>query len=552
MAGMEPTAETLEIATPLEGLDSLSSILPLWAAIPLFLIIGAVAGVAAYRLYRTGIRKAAQDEADEILQEAKDAVELQALEEKERVQEIETELWAKEEKQMLKSEERIEELEELVQEKKQKADNTYSQERQKTVAHENEVKKGEKQIQDLDQEHQKIKNSLKQLEAQLAEKLSVRLGTNPTQAQQDFTAIIIEESRKRAYEVSERFEEDVKEHQETIAKQILALTLDRFARAYCAERGISGVYFETPEQRRVLVDEKRENIKAIEELTGCEIFVQDDMELIGVAGFDPVRRELTRRVLERCLKEKKPLNPDAIRRIGENQKREILGQIKRDGDNLAKELKLEGLHPEIRQMMGSLRFRYSFTQNQYFHCGEVGWLAGLLAAELRSTDLKKARRSGMLHDLGKAMDHELEGGHAVIGADFIQKRNEAADIVHAVKAHHYDEQPSTDMAFLVIAADAISGARPGARRSTIESYNQKVTELENIALGFHGVTDCFVLSGGRECRVLVNSRQVDDIQALKLSNDIAKKIEAECNYPGQIKVVVVRETLVTETTKVHA
>lgn len=544
--------EPLETTANLEGLDSLNSILPLWAAIPLFLLIGAGLGILAYRFYRNSIRKAAQDEADEIVQEAKDAVEIQLLEEKERVLEIETELWAKEEKHMLKSEERIEELEELVQEKKQKADNTYSLERQKTVNYEAEIKKGEKQIHDLDQEHQKIKASLKQLEAQLAEKLSVRLNTDPTAAQHDFTSIIIEESRKRAYEVSERFEEDVKEHQETIAKQILALTLDRFARAYCPERGISGVYFETPDQRRILVDEKRENIKAIEDLTGCEIFVQDDMELIGVAGFDPVRRELTRRVLERCLKEKKPLTPDAIRKIGENQKREILGQIKRDGDNLAKELKLEGLHPEVRQMMGSLRFRYSFTQNQYFHCGEVGWLAGLLAGELRSVDLKKARRSGMLHDLGKAMDHELEGGHAVIGADFIQKRNEAADVVHAVKAHHYDEQPSTDMAFLVIAADAISGARPGARRSTIESYNQKVTELENIAMGFKGVTDCFVLSGGRECRVLVNSRQVDDIQALKLSSEIAKKIEAECNYPGQIKVVVVRETLVTETTKVHA
>jgi ribonucrease Y len=203
-------------------------------------------------------------------------------------------------------------------------------------------------------------------------------------------------------------------------------------------------------------------------------------------------------------------------------------------------------------MMGSLRFRYSFTQNQYFHCGEVGWLAGLLAAELRGVDIKKARRSGMLHDLGKAMDHELEGGHAVIGADFIQKRNEAADVVHAVKAHHYDEQPSSDMAFLVIAADAISGARPGARRSTVESYNQKVTELEAIARSFDGVTDCYILSGGREVRVMVNSKKIDDTKALRLSHDIAERIENECNYPGQIKVVIVRETLVAESTRAHA
>jgi len=155
----------------------------------------------------------------------------------------------------------------------------------------------------------------------------------------------------------------------------------------------------------------------------------------------------------------------------------------------------------------------------------------------------------MLHDLGKAMDHELDGGHAVIGANFIQARGESPDIIHAVKAHHYDEQPSTDLAFLVIAADAISGGRPGARRSTIESYNQKVTELERIARSYDGVTDCYVLSGGRECRVIVNSKKVDDAKSLVLSQQIAKQIEEECNYPGQIKVVVVRETAVSESTR---
>jgi ribonucrease Y len=453
---------------------------------------------------------------------------------------------------MLETEERIEELEELVQEKKQKADNRYSQERQKTVQHENEVKEGEAQVQAQDQSLQKIKAELQRMGEELAQKLATRLQTTPDQAKSELIQQLIIEAEKRAFEAAQEYEEEVKEHAEPMAKEILDTALIRFQRAYSAERGIAPVYFENPNQRHILVDEKGENIKALTEVTGCDIIVDPSMEMIGVAGFDPVRRELTRRTLERCLKEKKPLNPETIKRLAENQKREILNQIKRDGDNLAKELKLDGLHPEIRQMMGSLRFRYSFTQNQYFHCGEVGWLAGLLAAELRGVEPKKARRAGMLHDLGKAMDHELEGGHAVIGADFIQKRNEAPDIVHAVKAHHYDEQPSTDMAFLVIAADAISGARPGARRSTIESYNQKVTELEAIARSFDGVTDCYILSGGREVRVIVNSKKIDDFKALKMSHDMAEKIENECNYPGQIKVVVVRETLVSETTKVHA
>ena len=535
-----------------ELLNSLSSAWPVWAAGGVALLFGVLFGYLIYGIFQASILKMAQNEAEDILQDARDAADIRLLEEKERTQEIEVELWAKDEKMMLETEERIEELEELVQEKKQKADNRYSQERQKTVQHENEVKEGEAQVQAQDQSLQKIKSELKRLGEELAQKLATRLQITPDQAKDELIQQLIQETEKRAFEKAKEYEEDIKEHSEPLAKEILDIALMRFARAYCPERGIAPVYFETPDQRRILVDEKGENLKALTEVTGCDIIVDPQMEMIGVAGFDPVRRELTRRTLERCLREKKPLGPEQIKKFAENQKREILNQIKRDGDNLAKELRLEGLNPEIRQMMGSLRFRYSFTQNQYFHCGEVGWLAGLLAAELGGVMPKKARRAGMLHDLGKAMDHELEGGHAVIGADFIQKRNEAPDIVHAVKAHHYDEQPSTDMAFLVIAADAISGARPGARRSTIESYNQKVTELEAIARSFDGVTDCYILSGGREVRVIVNSKKVDDIKALKMSHDMAEKIENECNYPGQIKVVIVRETLVSETTKVHA
>ena len=180
----------------------------------------------------------------------------------------------------------------------------------------------------------------------------------------------------------------------------------------------------------------------------------------------------------------------------------------------------------------------------------MGWLCGLLASEL-NVDIRKARRSGLLHDIGKSMDHAAEGGHAVIGANFISARGEEAEIVHNVRAHHYDEQPATDTAFLVIAADAISGARPGARRSTIESYNQKVSELQDIARSHPGVTDAYVLSGGRELRVFVNARKVDDPQAYEMSRKIATRIEDECSYPGSIKVVILRETVLTENTMGH-
>ncbi|WP_374033206.1 Rnase Y domain-containing protein [Bdellovibrio bacteriovorus] len=515
-------------------------------------IIGIVAGGglgwALHKFFRARTLRLAREEAQDILDEANEVIELRNLEEKERIQEIEMELWTKVEPEMLKSEGRIEDLQEVANEKKAKADAIVQEEKKKLQDREADVKVQEQALRGQEAELGKLKETQKALNQELVQKLTERLGTSAEEFKTQLKNQMEEESRRRAARMIQETEADTKEHAESEAKRILSLVIDRFARPYCAERGIGAVNFPDAHIRKLFCDPAGNNIKAVQDACGCDIIVEEGMEMVGVAGFDPVRRELTRRTLERIFKEKKNINPDFIRKIAENQKKELFKNIKHDGDSLAKELKLEGLNAEIRQMMGSLRYRYSFTQNQYFHCGEVGWLAGLMAAEL-GIDIKKARRVGMLHDIGKSMDHTIEGGHAVIGADFIAARGEAADVVHAVKAHHFDEQPSTDHAFLVIAADAVSGARPGARRSTIESYNQKVSELQDIARSFPGVTDCFVLSGGRECRVMVNGKKVDDTQAMDLSRKIAARIEEECNYPGSIKVVVVRETVVTEQTR---
>lgn len=514
------------------------------------LIVGGGLGFALRKYANSYTIKKAKQEAADIIDEAQEAIEIRALEEKERVQEIELEMWSKVEPEMLKVETRLEELQEIVDEKKQKHDAALAEERKKTQAHENETRQQEKAVQAQEAELQKIRAQQKTLNDDFTRRLSEKLQTTPEEIKKHIGETLEQETRQRLQKWAEEYEEETKEHAEIRAKRILDVALDRFARPYCAERGIGAVNFPDANARKLLCDAAGENIKTLQEVGGCDIIVEPEMEMVGVAGFDPVRRELTRRILERVLKEKKNINPDFIRKIAENQKKELFRQIKADGDAIAKELRQQDLHPEIKQMMGSLRYRYSFTQNQYFHCGEVGWLAGLLAAELK-IDIKKARRSGLLHDIGKSMDHAVDGGHAVIGADFIQARNESPDVVHAVRAHHYDEQPSTDHAFVVIAADAISGARPGARRSTIESYNQKVSELQDIARSFEGVTDCYVLNGGREIRVMVNSRKVDDSHTLTLGRKIATRIEEECNYPGQIKVVIVRETVVSESTKAH-
>lgn len=512
------------------------------------LIIGGGLGWFLFRLQRAVVLTRAESEADEIVREVRDELDIQELERQERIQEIEAEFWGKAEPDLLKYEEKIEGLQESVDERKQTTDTAYSQERQKLVELERQIKSKEDSVRSKEKNYEQRRQEFANRQGDFVVALNKKLGTESKTVVAEISQQLENEARESTRKWVEIVEEDVKTHAETRAKQIIDVALDRFARPYCAERGIGAVHFPDANVRKLLCDPEGKNMKLVSELCGCDVIVEDDSEQIGVAGFDPVRRELTRRVLERLLKDKRPQTPDHIKKVVDQQRKELTNQIKKDGDNVARELGLERLHPEVRQMMGSLRYRYSFTQNQHFHCAEVGWLCGLLASELR-VHTKMARRAGLLHDIGKSMDHAMEGGHAIIGANFIQARGEDKDTVHAVRAHHFDETPSTDTAFLVIAADAISGARPGARRSTIEAYNQKVSELQDIARSFQGVTDCVVLSGGRELRVFVNSKKVDDVQALDLSRKMAHRIEEECSYPGQIKVMVVRETAITESTQ---
>jgi ribonucrease Y len=325
---------------------------------------------------------------------------------------------------------------------------------------------------------------------------------------------------------------------------LLTMAINRFARPYCPERGIGYLNFESEEQKARMLADNQTHLRTAEKLCGVDLAYDEPHNAINVYGFDPVRRELGRATVHRMMTERQ-LSPQKIEQIITRTKKELFQRILNDGQKITKELRLDNVHPEVKNMMGALRYRYSFTQNQYFHCAEVGFLAGLLASEL-GVPLKDARRAGMLHDIGKAMDHSTDGGHAVIGADFIKQHGEADHVVHAVRAHHFDEQPSTDLAFLVIAADAISGARPGARRSTAQSYTQKIQDLQTISRGFDGVIDTHVLSAGREVRVYVDGNKLDDWKSLELSRQIAKKIEDEMQYPGQIKVTVVRETQAVE------
>lgn len=526
----------------------------------IYLLIGLFVGSATLFLLFYFIRKQiiteAREEAQDLIKEAQEQFNSEEQERKERVQEIELEAWAEVEELHLAMEQKCEDLETKVSDKKVLYDEKHKTLRASLMLKENELRDSSIKLNSRQNEINEIVKTQKEQEDVLKKNLLSKTNLNEDDLINEIRTKLIEQAAVDYTKAAETFEQETKEFSEQKAKRILALVIDRFRKEMSTERGIAASYFPTEDVRKVFCENLKENIQAIQNISGCDIYIDENPEPdrwdnIQIIGYDPVRRELTRRIFERIFrdieKHKRKVNPQEIQRVGENIKNELLNQIKRDGDAICKELGLQNVHPEIRQVMGSLRFRYSYTQNQYFHCAEVGWFAGLLSAEL-GNEVKIGRRAGMLHDLGKALDHELDGSHAVIGADFISTRNEKENIIYAVRAHHHDVPPTEDLDFVVIAADAISGGRPGARRSTVETYTQKVSGLQEISKRYHGVTDVFVLNGGRECRVLVNSRLVNDIDALKISQNIAKTIEDEMQYPGQIKVVVVRETITSEST----
>jgi len=519
------------------------------------LAIGSALTFFAKTLTKKMILRDAQSDAQELLKEAQDQFQLEEEERNEIQQEIELESWSKVEEQHLLIEGKCADLEQQIAERKKTHEESDKNQRQGLIKFESDLRDQSIKLNDHQKSFQDFLNSFNQTKDDYKKTLAHKTQLKESDVIQEITHKMITEATQDYENYIQTFEDENKEFAEAKAKRILGLCIDRFTKEMSTERNIASSYFPDEKIRSLFMQNGADNIKAIEETTGCDILIDnqpdpDRILNIQVIGYDPVRRELTRRLFERLFRDiektNKPLQPDYIRKTGDNLKNELVKQIKKDGDLIAKELNFPNMHPEIKQVMGSLRYRYSYTQNQYFHCAEVGWFASLLAAEIRD-DIRKSKRAGLLHDLGKALDHQFDGSHAVIGADFIAERGEDPEVIHAVRAHHYDVQPENPMDFIVIAADAISGGRPGARRSTMETYTQKVTGLQEISKRFSGVTDVFVLNGGRECRVLVNSRQVDDLGALQIAEKIAKTIEDEMQYPGQIKVVVVRETVYSET-----
>ncbi len=379
---------------------------------------------------------------------------------------------------------------------------------------------------------------------QLVEEQMARLeqvsGMTGEEARQHLIETMESQARHDAAKRIKQIEDEARESADKKAKEILSLAIQRYAGDYVAEKTVSVVPLPSDEMKGRIIGREGRNIRAIEAAAGIDLIIDDTPEAVIISGFNPVRREIARLALEKLVTDGR-IHPARIEEIVQKAEEDVNQSIRESGEQATFDVGVHGIHPEVVKLIGRLKYRTSYGQNILKHSLEVAFLCGVMAAEL-GINVKQAKRAGLLHDLGKAVDHEVEGSHAMIGADLARKYGESPEIVHAIAAHHEEEKPSTVLAVLVQAADALSGARPGARREMLETYVKRLEELERIGTSFEGVDSCYAIQAGREIRVMVSSDQVSDAHSHVLAKDIASKIEAEMTYPGQIKVNVIRET----------
>lgn len=380
-------------------------------------------------------------------------------------------------------------------------------------------------------------DSLKRSQLDMLERIS---GFTKEQAK-DYLLSALEEdlTHEKAVKIME-YEQKTKDESETIAREIIATAIQRCAADHSAEATVSVVTLPNDEMKGRIIGREGRNIRTLETITGVDLIIDDTPEAITVSCFDPVRREIARKTLEKLIADGR-VHPARIEELYEKSRKEVEHTIKQTGERAAIDAGVNGIHPELIRQLGKLKYRTSYGQNVLNHSLEVSYIAGLMAAEL-GADVKTAKRAGLLHDIGKALDHEMEGSHIELGVEYAKKYKENEQVVHAIQAHHGDVEAKTVVACLVQAADAISAARPGARRENLQNYIKRLEKLEEISNSFDGVEKSYAIQAGREIRIMVKPEAVSDDQMVLVARDIAKKIEEELEYPGQIKVNVVRES----------
>ncbi len=405
----------------------------------------------------------------------------------------------------------------------------------------------EEQLDKKIKENTELNEKIEEIKAKQLEKLEEISGLTAEEAKAEIVKQIEEEARYEAAMKLSEIDAELKEEADDRAKDIISQSISRLASDFVSEASVTSVALPNDEMKGRIIGREGRNIRSVEALTGVDLIIDDTPEAITISCFDPIRREIARLALEKLVSDGR-IHPTRIEETVEKAKKEVEASVKQAGEQATFDTGIHGLHPDLVKLLGQLRYRTSYGQNVLNHSIEVALLSGMIADEL-GVNSELAKRAGLLHDIGKAVTHEVEGSHAVIGAELCRKYKERKEIVHAVEAHHGDVEPKTALAFIVQAADAISAARPGARRENIENYIKRLQKLEEIANSYPGVEKSFAIQAGREVRIMVKPENVSDQQMVLLAHDVAKQIEDELKYPGQIKITVVRESRATDIAK---
>ena len=465
-------------------------------------------------------RKEAQAQKKEILLQGQDELFNQKRELEHEFKERERELKARDRK--------LQEQGERLEEKLEKA----TEKEHELLSVEKDLSKKERKLAELEE-------TLNERIDEQEHRLQEVSGLTAEEARQRLFAEIESRTRHEAAKMMRLIEAEARETADRKAKEIIACSIQRYAGDYVGEHTVTAVTLPSEDMKGRIIGREGRNIRALEAATGVDLIIDDTPETVILSAYSPLRRQVAKMALERLIQDGR-IHPARIEDVVHKCEQELEVQIREVGEQATFDAGVHGIHPELVRFLGQLRYRTSFTQNVLQHSLEVSALCGMMAAEL-GMDIKKAKRAGLLHDIGKAVDHEVEGPHALIGADLAKKYNESKEILHAIAAHHEDQRPETALAVLVQAADSLSGARPGARKELLESYVKRLEDLENIASEFDGVSKAYAIQAGREIRVMVNSENVDDDQTYMLCKDITGKIEENLTYPGQIRVTVIRE-----------